>query len=46
MKFVVVYALDMDCDNITVRSDSQILVLLLNSTETHINVDVLLKDIR
>lgn len=46
MKSALIYAIDMGCYNITVRSDSQSLIHLLNSTETHLDIDVLLEDIR
>lgn len=42
----MIYSLRMGCYNITMRSDSKTLIRLLNSTKTHVEVDVLLEDIR
>lgn len=46
LKAALIYAIDLGCYIITVRSDSQTLVQLLNSRDSHIDVDMLLEDIR
>lgn len=46
LKVALVYVIDMGCSKITVRSDSQTLIRLLNSNDSHIDVAMLLEDIR
>lgn len=46
MKAALIYAVYLGCESITVRSDSQTLIRLLNSSESRIDVDVLVDDIR